>query len=151
MIRIVLQSTHRGPPKVAFDIEPISDRGGDRLRRLHPDKLKVRFLAPCDSTGPETPRKYTLTHSDFSGDLFLTVAAHHDLQQISGLYTRMMRDEVLGEWHIQGIIRLEISLHVSGGVVLGTRTLRDRIFRRELPLALEEQRIGLPIWVEVRK
>jgi hypothetical protein len=37
---------------------------------------------------------------------------------------------------------LEISLHVSGGVVVGTKSLRDRIFRRELPLTLEEIRYG---------
>lgn len=53
-----------------------------------------------------------------------------------------MRDEVLGEWQLQGDRRLEICLHVSGGAVIGTKSLRDRIFRRELPLALEAIRYG---------
>jgi hypothetical protein len=97
MIRVLLQSTPGGRPKVAFDIELIVEGEGDQLRRLHPNKLKVRFLAPCNSTGPEKPRNYTLTHSDFSGELFLTVATDHDLEQVSGMYTRLMRDEVLGE------------------------------------------------------
>ena len=41
---------------------------------------------------PQTPRKYTLTHSDRTGRLFLTIDKEYNEQQISGLYTRLMRD-----------------------------------------------------------
>jgi hypothetical protein len=63
-----------------------------------PDKLHVRFIEPCGSEGPESPRRYTLTHSDLTGDLFLTIGPEYDKRQISGIYTRLMRDEVLGGW-----------------------------------------------------
>jgi hypothetical protein len=43
-------------------------------------------------------RCYTLTHSDTTGELFLTIGPDFDRAQISGLYTRLMRDEVLAEW-----------------------------------------------------
>ena len=33
------------------------------------------------------PRKYTLTHSDLTGDLYLTVAREYDKKQISRWYT----------------------------------------------------------------
>lgn len=43
------------------------------------------------------PRRYTLTHSDSTGEIYLTVAHDYDLKQISGWYTRIMRDEILAE------------------------------------------------------
>lgn len=39
------------------------------------------------------PRAYTLTHSDRTGDLFLSIGPKHDEAQVAGLYTRLMRDE----------------------------------------------------------
>ena len=47
------------------------------------------------ANGPVTPRCYTLTHSDTTGDLFLTVGPEFDRAQISGWYTRLMRSQVL--------------------------------------------------------
>jgi len=83
------------------------------------------------------PRKYTLTHSDLTGHLFLTIGPEYDQRQISGIYTRLMRDEILGEWMegSEGHI-LAIRAHVSGGMVLGTARMRFSIFEREMPLAL---------------
>ena len=62
------------------------------------EKLLVKFLAGVDAQGPLDGRCYTLTHSDFSGDLFLSVGSEFDTKAISGFYTRIMRDEVLVEW-----------------------------------------------------
>lgn len=102
-----------------------------------PEKLHVTFDPSLDPHAI-TPRRYTLTHSDRTGDLFLTVARDHDRDQISGWYTRLMRDEVLGEWleNTDGSPALHIHLHVSGGLVFGSARLRDGIFRHHLPLAL---------------
>ena len=101
------------------------------------------FAGAPASEGPWVPRRYTLTHSDISGDLFLTVGPDYDREQISGLYTRLMRDEVLAEWR-QGDEgpALHVYCHVSGGVALGPARWRDAIFRRELPLVLEALRHG---------
>jgi hypothetical protein len=114
-----------------------------RERRLHPEKLHVRFLPGTTPQGPILPRCYTLTHSDATGDLFLTIGPEHDREQISGLYTRLMRDEVLAEWgDEEDGPALHVHCHVSGGLVVGSAGWRYAIFRRELPLVLESFRLG---------
>ncbi len=131
------------------------------MKRLKPDKLHVHFAGGTTPTGPLMPRRYTLTHSDTTGDLYLTIGAEHDRQQIAGWYTRLMRDEVLAEWQddAEGPA-LHVHCHVSGGLIFGTAGMRYDIFRRELPLVLEAFRHGeralydvypaldhAPIWV----
>jgi hypothetical protein len=89
------------------------------------------------------PRAYTLTHSDITGDLFLTIGPDHNKTQISGLYTRLMRDEVLADWSEDGErLALHVRCHVSGGLTLGTAKVRLAIFRHEMPLVLEALRYG---------
>jgi hypothetical protein len=113
------------------------------MSRLTPDKVHVRLAPSTGTDGPVIPRRYTLTHSDVTGELYLTVGADYDRAQISGLYTRLMRDEVLAEWHDDGDgPALHVYCHVSGGLVLGPAALRYAIFRRELPLVLEVLRYG---------
>jgi len=106
------------------------------MSEFKPEKLHVT-LDPTLDPHALTPRRDTLTHSDQTGDLFLTVAPAYDRGQISGWYTRLMRDEVLGEWlDAEGRPELHIHLHVSGGLIFGTAGMRDRIFPHHLPLAL---------------
>ena len=113
------------------------------MPRLRPEKLHVRFLDAVGPEGPVTPRRYTLTHSDSTGDLFLTIGAEFDQEQISGWHTRLLRDEVLAEWHDEGEgPALHVYCHVSGGGAMGGAGWRDQIFRRELPLVLEAFRYG---------
>lgn len=101
------------------------------------EKLHVKFMVGVDSKGPVDGRCYTLTHSDFSGDLFLSVGLEFDIEAISGFYTRLMRDEVLAEWlKKEGKYSLHVYCHVSGGIIIGTTGWRDSIFRQELPLVL---------------
>jgi hypothetical protein len=113
------------------------------MSRLNPAKLHVRFAEGSAPDGPLSPRRYTLTHSDQTGDLFLTIAPEVDQDQISGWYTRLMRDEVTAEWRSdpEGP-SLHVYCHVSGGFAFGGAAMRDRIFRRELPLVLEAFRFG---------
>jgi hypothetical protein len=113
------------------------------MARLKPDKLHVTFTDPTTAVGPLTPRRYTLTHSDVTGDLFLTIGSDYDLEQVSGWYTRLMRDEVLAEWLEEDRgPALHVHCHVSGGLVLGPSRFRLEIFQRELPLVLEAIRYG---------
>ena len=115
----------------------------ERERRLSPEKLHVRFLPGATPQGPVVPRCYTLTHSDATGDLFLTIGPEHDREQISGWHTRLLRDEVLAEWHEEEDgPALHVHCHVSGGLVAGPAGWRYAIFRRELPLVLESFRFG---------
>lgn len=114
------------------------------MGRLHPANLHVQFGASLTTEGPIAPRRYTLTHSDTSGRLFLTIDQEYDRDQISGWYTRLMRDEVLAEWREadDGTVSLHVYCYVSGGLVFGTAGWRDAIFRHELPLVLEAFRHG---------
>jgi hypothetical protein len=131
------------------------------MSRLKPEKLHVRFGSGTTPDGPIMSRRYTLTHSDTTGDLYLIIGLDYDRQQISGWYTRLMRDEVLAEWRQEEDgPALHVHCHVSGGIVLGSASWRYAIFRRELPLVLEAFRFGdrrlleitptldrAPIWV----
>lgn len=113
------------------------------MSRLRPSKLHVRYLEGSTVDGPLDSRHYTLTHSDLTGELFLTIGPRHDEDQISGIYTRIMRDEVLASWESVGEqTKLHVFLHVSGGFALGPASWRESIFRRELPLVLEVIRYG---------
>ena len=110
------------------------------MTRLRLDKLHVDIRT---SETQILPRRYTLTHSDKTGDLYLTVAEDYDKDQISGWYTRIMRDEVLAEWQIlEGEFSLHVFCHISGGIVFGDANTREAIFRREMPLVLEAIRNG---------
>jgi hypothetical protein len=112
------------------------------MKRLNSDKLKVTLLTE-PTLNNNLPRRYTLTHSDTTGDLFLTIAKDYDKKQISGLYTRLMRDEVLAELVKNGErLEFRVYCHVSGGLVLGTARWRNNILHSELPLALEAIRYG---------
>jgi len=105
---------------------------------LNPEKLHVVFNPSVEPKKLKLPRKYTLTHSDSTGDLFLTISNDYDLKQISDFYTRFMRDEVLAEWQKKNDqFELHFYLHVSGGFVFGWASLRDRIFRSHLPLVFQ--------------
>jgi hypothetical protein len=113
------------------------------MARLRPGKLHVTFGDQTTALGPVTPRRYTLTHSDLTGDLFLTIGREYDHKQISGWYTKLMRDEVLAEWLEEDRgPRLDVYCHVSGGLALGPSRFRFEIFQRELPLVLEAIRHG---------
>ncbi len=108
------------------------------MGRLRADKLHVQFAHGAETDGPVTPRRYTLTHSDATGDLYLTIGADYDRQQLLGWQARFMRDEVLAEWrHEADGPALHVDCHVSGGLVLGPASWRYAIFRQELPLVLE--------------
>jgi hypothetical protein len=109
------------------------------LSGLLPEKLHVTFRSIKKSPAVfNLPRRYTLTHSDTSGDLFLTIGLGFDQSQISGWYTRLMRDEVLAEWAaVPAGHELRLYCHVSGGIVIGPAGWRFRIFHQHMPLVLE--------------
>ncbi len=110
---------------------------------LNPAKLHVTFQENIAARELSFPRRYTLTHSDTTGDLFLTIGRDYDHKQISGLYTRLMRDEVLAELvNEQGVISLHIYVHVSGGIILGTAGWRNDILHHHMPMVLEAFRYG---------
>ena len=112
------------------------------MSHLNIQKLHLKFSEDITPEGPVTPRAYTLTHSDSTGEMYLTIGPRHDNQQISGWYTRLMRDEVVAEWQSEEESELHVHCHVSGGLVFGFAGWRDSILRRHLPLVLETFRYG---------
>ena len=48
------------------------------MRRLKPEKLHVQLANGTTPAGPVAGRRYTLTHSDATGDLFLTIGLDYD-------------------------------------------------------------------------
>ena len=112
--------------------------GGDTLKRLNPDKLYVDFRTGVTMTEPVIGRKYTLTHSDITADLFLTIGLQFAYDKVNA-----MRDEVLAEWRSNnGFPFLYVYVYVDGQFGPAVSAVRNAIFRRELPLALEAIRYG---------
>jgi hypothetical protein len=126
------------------------------MKKLDPKKLHVEYRPEATATEPVLGRKYTLTHSDTTAELFLTIGTSYAYDKIN-----KMRDEVLGEWRkIDSTIFIYIYLYVGGKISPAIAAVRNKIFRRELPLALEAIRYGdrsffeahpeldnAPIWV----
>jgi len=113
------------------------------MKRLNPQKLHVAYLTGTTPEDLVLPRRYTLTHSDITGKLFLTISNAYNTKQTSRLYTRLMRDEVLAEFikEEDGLV-FRVYCHISGGFVFGTAKWRYIVFRHELPLVLEAIRFG---------
>jgi hypothetical protein len=105
---------------------------------LDPKKLSVEFREGVSPTAPIIPRRYTLTHSDITAELFLTIGLTYAYDK-----TNAMRDEVLGEWiNNEGNYRYYVYLYVDGQFSPTAAAMRNYIFRRELPLALSAIRYG---------
>lgn len=108
------------------------------MSKLNPEKLSVEFRDGVTTTKPIIPRRYTLTHSDITAELFLTIGLTYAYDKINA-----MRDEVLGEWIKKGERYLfYVYLYVDGEFNPMVTAIRNYVFRRELPLALEAIRYG---------
>lgn len=106
---------------------------------FNPDKLSVEFRKGVTTTEPIIPRRYTLTHSDITAELFLTIGLTYAYDKVDN----NMRDEVLGQWIKKGENYLYyVYLHVDGKLGPTEAAIRNQIFRRELPLALKAIRFG---------
>ncbi|MCA0173610.1 staygreen family protein [Bacillus sp. RAR_GA_16] len=100
-------------------------------------------------------RKYTLTHSDLTGELFLTIGKEYAIDRIS-----FIRDEVLGSFRNDCGLYYYVYVLVDDPTEEGREEIRNRIFREELPDALSAIRVGdsrffqtypqlddVPIWI----
>jgi L-rhamnose mutarotase len=104
------------------------------LSELEPEKLAVSFIPPASIFNPMDGRKYTLTHSDTTEELFLSVGCVYDFSKVNA----MMRDEVLAEWvRVMGQYTLSGTVYVSSGEFdKNLSKVRFMIFQKELPLAI---------------
>jgi hypothetical protein len=113
--------------------------GVDCLSNFIPEKLSVEYMDGITAKEPILQRRYTLTHSDLTGDLFLTIGIQYAWDKINP-----MRDEVLGEWVLNGnSLYYCVYLYIDQGQYdQNVSAKRIEIFRRELPLALTAIRYG---------
>ena len=112
--------------------------------KFQPSKLNVDYKGNVGTKEPIIPRKYTLTHSDETGELFLSIGNNYDLDQIN----YGVRDEVLGCWEKDDKYYLFITLELDNGEDLTNTIKRDKIFREEIPLALMAIVYGDSIFLE---
>lgn len=97
-----------------------------------PEKLIVDFKNGITETCGIIPRTYTMTHSDETADLFVTVGTIYDWDKITEV-----RDEVIAEWVKEdGKYKIKVYVHVDGQKGVKETAIRNDIFRKELPLAL---------------
>lgn len=125
------------------------------MGRFNPNKLHVRFQPGTTPVNPVVPRRYTLTHSDRTGHLFLTIGSDYDGAQISGWYTRWMRDEVLAEWlphRAEDAPSAEESPTEEGSDVQSLLVQRESHASSQSPKVAEDtlQRYQLHVYVRVR-
>ena len=107
--------------------------GVDNLSTFNPEKLSVNFINETTLTQPVIPRRYTLTHSDVTGELFLDIGTNFAWEKINPT-----RDEVLGEWRLdEHCLWFFINIYIDQGEFpIDAARKRNEIFKRELPTAL---------------
>ncbi len=104
------------------------------MSEFKPEMLTVNYLPPATAFVPVDSRKYTLTHSDQTGELFLGVGNVYDYRAIN----YKMRDEVLADWvTVNGEYLLYGKVYISNGEYdKNMSRIRYMIFKKELDLAL---------------
>jgi len=105
------------------------------MSEFDPHKLTVNLLTPATFAQPVEGRKYTLTHSDITGQLFLDIGYMYNMQAVNP----QMRDEVLAEWKkdVNGHLTLAGTAYVDGGEYSSsTAGIRFNIFMKEIDTAI---------------
>lgn len=104
------------------------------MSKFKPEKLSVKYIPPATVFEPVDSRKYTLTHSDTTGELYLSIGNIYDYQAIN----YKMRDEVLADWiTVNGEYLLYGKAYVSNGEFdKNMSRIRYMIFKKEMDLAL---------------
>jgi hypothetical protein len=106
------------------------------MRKLNPLKVFAQYRDRMKPYEPVNGRKYTITHSDITAELFVFVAENYAEDQIT-----RMRDEVRVAWeqNKKGLALIG-SVIVDGKGVIGNAYIRDKIFYNEMPTALQALR-----------
>lgn len=109
------------------------------MKMLDPKKLFVQYRPNAVPTDPKFPRRYTLTHSDTTAQLFLVVGPEfaHDT-------ANPIRDEVYAEWKTfnREKVLYGYVLVADENTTESVARQRNEIFLRELPRVLEAFRYG---------
>ncbi|MCK6259309.1 staygreen family protein [Fictibacillus sp. KIGAM418] len=104
------------------------------MKMLDPKKLYVQYRPNANPADPKYPRRYTLTHSDTTAQLFLVAGPEFAYDT-----TNEMRDEVFAEWKTfnREKILYGYVLIADENTSKSQAKTRNEIFMRELPRVLE--------------
>lgn len=103
------------------------------MREFDPSKVNTEYRDNITYTSPIEGRKYTITHSDFTAELFVTIGLKYAEDKINPT-----RDEVLMEitkLRDENIFYGEVVVDAEG--IKGNSKIRNEIFIREMPTALK--------------
>lgn len=106
------------------------------MSNFNSEKLSIKYIPPATPTLPVESRKYTLTHSDITAELFLSIGYVYDVDAID----MKMRDEVIAQWQKtpNGHYYLFGKVYVSGGEFNEfVSSIRFNVFQREMNTALK--------------
>lgn len=94
----------------------------------------IEFREPATALTPIENRKYTMTHSDETGDLFVVIDTEYAEDKVGPL-----QDEIRLEWTMmKGMPILYGMVLVDGnGIDVDNAATRDMIFKREMHVALQ--------------
>ncbi|WP_312940732.1 staygreen family protein [Oscillibacter sp.] len=106
------------------------------MRQLNPEKVFAQYRDIINPYEPVVGRKYTVTHSDATADLFVFIASSFAEDQV----TRMHDDVKIGWEQTDRGLALIGSVIVDGEDVQGNPNNRNRIFLTEMPIALQALR-----------
>ena len=101
------------------------------------NKVYVNYRDEYAYSNVIIPRRYTLTHSDESAELFLNVGTDYARDKI-----KTFRDDVLGEWIFDGTQYFFYAYVSVDGKDEQETAIKNAFFRQELPLALKTIRYG---------
>ena len=108
------------------------------MKELNPQKIFVQYRDIINPYDPVINRKYTITHSDTTAELFVFVAENYAEDQVT-----KMRDEVRISWYVSNeTLALIGSVIVDNKEVQENADIRNKVFYNEMPTALQALRKG---------
>lgn len=106
------------------------------MKVLNPQKVFVQYRNAITPYNPIIGRKYTITHSDTTAELFVFISNNFAEDQNTN-----MRDEVRVGWQQnKNKLILMGSVLVDAVGVIGKPEIRNKIFYDEMPTALQALR-----------
>lgn len=106
------------------------------MKEFNNQKVFVQYRDSMKPYEPVGCRKYTITHSDTTAELFVFVAESYADDQIT-----RMRDEVRVAWeqYKNGLVLIG-SVLIDGEGIVGNAHIRNNVFYNEMPTALQALR-----------
>lgn len=106
------------------------------MNKLDPNRVYTQYRDIAKPYEPVVGRKYTITHSDTTGELFVVISEDYAEDKVTE-----MRDEVRIMWdkNEKGFLLVGTVL-IDGEGVTENAPIRNQIFYREMPIALQALR-----------